>query len=124
MSSSQTQTGNSRTKRKNLAKAPRTALGRVLHGNIVTSDFFAKHKLAIFAIITLTMFYIITKYQCMTGLETIRKLENELEIVKTERIRERSTYMSRIRESAMAELADSIHPGLSIHAAPPYEIHY
>jgi len=123
MSSSQTQTGNPK-KRTKIAKAPRTALGRVLHGNIVTYDFFARHKLAIFAILTLTMFYIITKYQSMTGIETIRRLENELEIVKTERIRERSTYMSRIRESSMAELADSIHPGLSIHAAPPYEIHY
>lgn len=60
----------------------------------------------------------------MTGIETIRKLETELEIVKTERIRERSKYMSRIRESSMAELADSIHPGLSIHVAPPYEIKY
>ena len=124
MSSSQTQTGTRQTKRQKIANAPRTAIGRILHGNIVTSDFFAKHKLAIFAIMTLTMFYIITKYQCMTGIETIRKLETELEIVKTERIRERSTYMSRIRESSMAALADSVHPGLSIHVAPPYEIKY
>lgn len=109
---------------KKLAKVPKNAIGRLLQGDVVTSDFFAKHKIMIFAIVVLTMFYIITKYQSMTGIEQIRKLETELEVVKTERIRERSTYMSRIRESSMAHLADSIRPGLSIHQAPPFELSY
>lgn len=49
------------------------------------------------------LIYITNRYQCLTRMEDIRKLEQELEIVETERIRERSTYMSRIRESSMQE---------------------
>ena len=57
-----------------------------------------------------------------TDMETISKLTTQLEVVKTERIRQRSTYMSRIRESAMQELADSIRPGLTVQEQPPYHL--
>ena len=92
----------------------------IITGGLVSSDFFYKHKLKIFVLLILVMFYISTKYQCMTGMETIQRLEKELEVVKTERIRESSRYMSRIRESSMAVIADSIRPGLCIQQQPPY----
>jgi hypothetical protein len=57
-------------------------------------------------------------------MEVIRKLEKELEVVKTERIRERSTYMSNIRETAMRERIDSLHLGLSIQERPPFQLDY
>ena len=55
-------------------------------------------------------------------MEDIRKLEQELEIVETERIRERSTYMSRIRESSMQEMVDTMHLNLKIQDQPPYKL--
>ena len=60
------------------------------------------------------MVYITNRYQCLTRMEEIRKLEHELEIVQTERIRERSEYMSRIRESSMQELVDTMHLNLRV----------
>ena len=71
-------------------------------------------------LLILIMFYISTKYQCQTGMETIRELEEQLDITKAEGIRERSLYMSRIRESAMTALADSIRPGLAVQQQPPF----
>lgn len=113
---------NKKSVRNTLSSAPKRTLLSMLTGGVVSSDFFYKHKLKIFVFLILVMFYISTKYQCLTGMETIKRLENELEVVKTESIRERSEYMSRVRESAMAELADSICPGLSVQPQPPYEL--
>lgn len=107
-------------RRRKISKVPVRTLRSILFGDVLSSDFFYRHKLKIFVLLVLVMFYISTKYQCQTGMETIRKLSDRLEIVKTESIRERSTYMSRIRESSMTRLADSIHPGLAVQTQPPF----
>ena len=93
---------------------------RVLYGNVVTTGFFAKHWIKVFILVVIVMIFISTKYQCMTAMEEIKRLENELNIVKTECIRQRSGYMSRIRESAMQEMVDSLIPGLTVPEQPPY----
>lgn len=95
---------------------------RLIFGSVISSDFIVKHWLKIFVLMLLIMIYISTKYRCQTDMETISKLTTQLEVVKTERIRQRSTYMSRIRESAMQELADSIRPGLTVQEQPPYHL--
>lgn len=95
---------------------------RMIFGSLVSSDFIVKHWLKIFTLMLLIMIMISTKYQCQTGMETIKKLSNRLDVVKTERIREHSTYMSRIRESAMQQLADSVMPGLTVQQQPPYRL--
>lgn len=105
---------------KKIASAPRRSLTTILTGGIISSDFFYRHKLKIFIIVLLLMFYISTKYQCQTGMETIRRLEEQLDVTKAESIRERSRYMSRIRESSMTALADSLRPGLAVQQQPPF----
>ncbi|MCH5220481.1 MAG: hypothetical protein J1F20_07920 [Muribaculaceae bacterium] len=114
---------NNKSLRDTVKKAPAKTIHSVLTGGILSSDFFFRHMLKIFVLGALLMFYISTKYQSMTGMESIRRLEKQLEVVKTERIRERSRYMSRIRESSMATLADSVRPGLSIQQQPPFVLH-
>ena len=57
-------------------------------------------------------------------METIQKLERDLEIVKTESVRERSEYMSRTRESSIKELVDTLHLGLDVQEQPPFIITY
>ena len=93
---------------------------KVMYGNVVTSEFFARHWIKIFILVVMVMIFISTKYQCMTAMETIKSLENELDVMRTECIRERSDYMSRIRESAMQAMVDSVIPGLSVPGQPPY----
>lgn len=66
--------------------------------------------------------FITNRYQCLTRMEEIRKLEQTLEVIETERIRERSTYMSRIRESSMQELVDTMNLHLKIQDQPPYKL--
>lgn len=106
--------------RESITQVPDKTIRSFVRGGVVSSDFFYKHKLTIFMLLVLVIFYIATKYQCQTGMETIQKLEKELEVVKTERIRQSSYYMSRIRESSMAAIADSIRPGLRVQQQPPF----
>lgn len=109
--------------RQKIAQAPTRTLRSILTGGVISSDFFYRHLVKFFLAVVLILFYISTKYQCQTGMETIKKLENRLEVVKTESIREKAKYMSSIRESSMTALADSIRPGLAVQPQPPFVIH-
>ncbi len=81
-----------------------------------------RNWLLVLAVTTMLMIYITSRYTCQTQMETIQRLERDLEVVKTERIREKSTYMSRIRESQMQHLADSMRLGLTIQEQPPFRL--
>ena len=97
-------------------------ISRLLYGQVISVDFFLHHWLVIFTALAIIMMYITNKYNTQTKMEEIRVLTRELEIVKTERIRVRSAYMSRIRESEMQQLVDSIGLGLSVSEQPPYKL--
>ncbi len=72
--------------------------------------------------VVLALAYITNKYSCQTLMEEERRLTERLEIVKTERVRMRSIYMGRTRESSMQHLADSLHLGLNIQERPPFKL--
>jgi len=95
---------------------------RALHGRLLSTDFFRRHWLPVLGVVAMLMIYITNRYTCQTQMETIQRLERELEVSKTERIRERSTYMSRIRESKMQMMVDSLRLGLTVQEQPPYRI--
>jgi hypothetical protein len=95
---------------------------RALLGRALSSDFFLRHWKAVLTVLIMVLIYITNRYQCLTRMEEIRRLEQQLEIVETERIRERSTYMSRIRESSMQQLVDSMHLNLCIQDQPPFKL--
>lgn len=97
-------------------------LTSIFYGRFLSVDFFSRHWKAIALGMLMVMAYITNRYQCLTRMEEIRRLEQQLEVVETERVRERSTYMSRIRESSMQELVDTMHLHLRIQSQPPYKI--
>lgn len=103
-------------------KAQDSLMLRALHGRVLSTDFFRRHWLAVLGVVVMLMIYITNRYTCQTQMETIQRLERELEVAKTERIREKSTYMSRIRESKMQHKVDSLGLGLTVQERPPYRI--
>ena len=82
----------------------------------------ARNWLTVFAGVVVVMLYITNKYTCQTKMEEIRRLETELEIVKTERLRVRSAYMSNTRESSMQHLIDSLGLNLRVQDRPPFKL--
>lgn len=95
---------------------------KALHGRLLSTDFFRRHWLPVLGVVAMLMIYITNRYTCQTQMETIQRLERELEVAKTERVREKSTYMSRIRESKMQHKVDSLRLGLTVQDRPPYRI--
>lgn len=95
---------------------------RVTHGQVISAEFFRKHWGITALVMIFLLLYITNKYYCQTSMEEIRALNKELELVKTERIRAKSIYMSRTRESAMQALIDSLDLGLSVQTRPPFKI--
>ncbi|MDE6048674.1 MAG: hypothetical protein K2M52_04550 [Paramuribaculum sp.] len=95
---------------------------RIRSGQVISSDFFARNWMTVLAAILVIMFYITNKYNCQTKMEEIQRLTTELEIVKTERLRVRSSYMSSTRESSMQQLIDSLGLNLHVQDRPPFKL--
>lgn len=104
--------------------APRRSslLGRMFRGQVISSDFFARHWLPTLVVCLVIMVYITTKYYCQTSMERIAKLTTELEVVENEKSHERSAYMGRIRETSMQRMVDSLGLDLRVQPQPPYKM--
>lgn len=102
---------------------PRYSLsGLILRGQIIDADFFKRNWLVCTLVVVFALAYITNKYSCQTKMEEERRLTEELEVVRAERVRMRSLYMGRIRESSMQQIVDSLHLGLSVQERPPYRL--
>lgn len=101
-----------------------SVIRQLMYGQVVSSDFFARNWMAILLVVGMVLVYIAGKYTCQTKMERVRSLTSQLETIRAERIRERSRYMGRIRESAMQEMVDTLHMGLRVNEAPPFVIEY
>ena len=105
-------------------KKKRSVFWRIIRGQLLTLDFFARHWLKIAVLVVMILVFISNKYQCQTSMVLIKKYERELEIVKNQCVTERGRYMGRTRESSMQELVDSLHLDLRKQEQPPFKISY
>lgn len=110
--------------RRNSSRQVRDAATRVAHGRVISSHFFRRYLFQTVFIVSLLLVYIANRYDCVTGMETISRLSNECQMVKTELQSERSKYMTSVRESAIQQKADSLQLDLSIQKQPPYKLTY
>lgn len=99
-------------------------LRQLMYGQVVSSDFFARNWVAMLLIVMMILVYIAGKYTCQTKMEQVRQLTSRLETVRAERIRAKSEYMGRVRESAMQEMVDTLRLGLRVQENPPFVIEY
>lgn len=95
---------------------------RLIHGRMLSTDFFSRHWITITLVVLMFVWYTTNKYECQTRMETIKNLEKELEIVRTERVKAQSEYMSRIRETAMHDLVQRHGLNLYVQEEPPYRL--
>ncbi|MDE7407506.1 MAG: hypothetical protein K2M76_03710 [Muribaculaceae bacterium] len=95
---------------------------RALHGRLLNSDLFSRYWLQIVGIIAMMLLFMVNKYECQMSMEEIQRLNKDLEVIKTERVRAQREYMSRIRESSMQQLVDRHHLQLRIQPQPPYRL--
>lgn len=93
-----------------------------VRGRWLSTSFFSRNWGIILALIILVMIYITNRYQCLTAMENIQHLSKELEIVKSERIRQKSIYMNSIREKTMQQNIQQAGLQLTHRDRPPFKL--
>lgn len=103
-------------------KGPVEIVQHAAFGQFININFFLRHWLIVISVMGLVIFYIAGNYMVRQNNDEIKALRTQLQIVKTERIRVRENYMSRIRESSMTHMIDSLHLDLKVQNEFPYTI--
>ena len=94
----------------------------LIHGRWISTRFFSRYWGPILLVMGMIIFYIANRYDCLSKMEQIQRLERELEVVRSEAIRQKSTYMSNTRESEMTERIRNVGLDLSVSNHPPYHL--
>lgn len=97
---------------------------RTIHGKLFTVEFLSRNWKTILMVTAMIIVFIYNKYSCKTKIETSIRLQEQYDIVRSEFVRERSTYMSRTRESGMQQMIDSLHLDLQVQTIQPFTIRY
>ena len=113
-----------KSKKRKMFKSLNVFAERALHGELLTLDLFLKHWIRIFLFVAMIIIFISSKYECQTCMEDIKTLNRDLEIIETECVRVKGEYMSRVRESYMAHLVDSMRLNLKVQEQPPFKLTY
>ena len=113
-----------KSKKRKMFKSLNVFAERALHGELLTLDLFLKHWIRIFLFVAMIIIFISSKYECQTCKEDIKTLKRDLEIIETECVRVKGEYMSRVRESYMAHLVDSMRLNLKVQEQPPFKLTY
>lgn len=119
-----TDTQSKRQERTSVVERGRNIITRTIYGRVLSVQFFKRHWLAVFMGVMLIMIYISNKYSFQTRIEQVNSLRSELGVIRTEFIRERSMYMSAVRERAMRARLDSIGLNLTYQVQPPFRLSY
>ncbi len=96
----------------------------LIRGKKISVDFFIKHKGMVIVITLMPVMYMAAKYDYLLEIDRMRDLEKDLQVVKTERLRVQNLYMSKIRESEITHMVDSLKLGLTIQKNPPFKVTY
>ncbi len=86
----------------------------VIQGDAVSSKFFMEHFFATSFVVMGCIAMIALRFECATSQNTVDRLTHQINVMSTEKQKERSLYMTLTRESAMIHLVDSLHLGLTI----------
>lgn len=86
----------------------------VMQGDVVSSKWFVEHLFPISFFVISCIAMIALRFECKTSQNTIDSLNRQINVMSTEKQKERSRYMTLTRESAMLHLVDSLHLGLTI----------
>lgn len=95
---------------------------RALQGRMISYEFFIRHWYLVAGILALFIVFIANKYHCQTQLAEIMTLRKELNNAKTERVKYSSEYNSKIRETEMRHLIDTMRINLIMPEQPPFKI--
>lgn len=86
----------------------------LIQGDVVSSKFFMEHFFSTSFLVISAIAMIALRFECATSQNTVDRLQRQINVMNTEKQKQRSLYMTMTRESAMIHLVDSLHLGLTI----------
>ena len=99
-----------------------SVISSAVRGRWLSTRFFSRNWGIILALVVLVMIYITNRYQCLTAMENIQKLNKELEVIKSERIRQKSEYMNAIRVKTAQKSIREAGLDLTHREQPPFKL--
>ena len=94
----------------------------IRYGQTVSVSFFKKNAWLLILFVTIVLALIGVKYKTRTKMAEVRQLEKELVVSQSNMLREKSAYMTLIRETEMLRLVEKNGLGLIFQEEPPYEV--
>ena len=125
---------NAKTKKKGRAKLKTTInvpqrkgqihmlLSDMRYGRSLSVDFFKRNAWVLLTIIVAVLSLIGIRYKNKTKMLEIQTLTAELERAESEKLQEKASYMTLIRETEMKRLVEKKGLGLQFQEQPPYEL--
>ena len=109
-------------KGESLKEATSNFLLDVRYGKTVSVNFFKNNAWLLIIFIAIVLALMGMRYKTKTKMEQIKKLEAELVQSESDKLREKASYMSLIRETEMLRLVKQNRLNLIFQEQPPYDI--
>lgn len=103
-------------------KSAPTWLSDMRYGQSISIEFFRKNAWLLVLLLVLTLSLMGIRYRTKTRMLEITRLEKELNQAESEKLHEKASYMSLIRETEMMRLVQKNGLGLQFQEQPPYEV--
>ena len=94
----------------------------IRYGKTVSVTFFKSNAWLLILFVAIVLALIGIKYKTRTKMAEIKNLEKELAVSQSEMLREKSAYMTLIRETEMLRLVKKNGLGLMFQEQPPYHV--
>lgn len=92
------------------------------YGRAMSLEFFKANAWLILIFLVIVISLMGLRYKTKTKMAEIKRLEKELSISQSEKLREKAEYMTLIRETEMERLVGEKGLGLQFQEIPPYEV--
>ncbi len=94
----------------------------VRYGRSISVEFFKKNAWLLLVILVTILALMGLRYKTKTKMAEIKKLRIELQRAESEKLQEKASYMSLIRETEMKRMVKERGLPLEFQEQPPYEI--
>ena len=99
-------------------------LRELMRGRLFLSfDCFRRYWFYVVMVTIMALAYISLKYDTQNKMSELRRLKVELNNAKTDCVDASARYNSKIRESQMTQMLDTMHIDLSAPEQPPYKLY-
>ena len=105
-----------------IGKSQNTWLNELRYGRSISVEFFKSNAWLLLIIVVAVIALIGLRYKTKTKMSEIKKLNTELTRAESEKLQEKSAYMSLIRETEMRRMVREKGLPLEFQEQPPYEL--